>query len=174
MRQIPLSLLTVLTSSIIVGCSSTPPVKAQAYANLKDEKTFEYEFPMVWKGIEATLRNYKIAERDPEEVEPLEMQKIKKRTLQTDWIYGQSRDKYQEYKINGTPRKQYLQTRVKYEVIASRVMGGVNVKIITQEEIEKLNSDGSSDGYSKASSPDPSRAAEMIDKIGNSILSLPP
>src|SRR5690349_2685110 len=96
------------------GCASTPEVKTQAYAKLNNQRTYEYEFPVVWKGIEESLSKFKITDRDPSEATPLEMRKLTRRTLDTDWIYGQSRDKYQEYKVNGSPRKIYLQTRFKY------------------------------------------------------------
>jgi hypothetical protein len=47
----------------------------------------------------------------------------------------------------------------------------VGVKI--DEEIEKLNSDGTSDGYS-ATEPDPARASEVLDKIQISLNSAHP
>ena len=150
------------------GCSSLPPVKQQAYAKLNNERTFEYDFPTVWKGIEETLRNHKIKDRDPEEVDPQEMRKLTRRTLETDWIYGRSQDKHQEYQVNGSPRKTYLQTRYKYLLDAQSVMGGIKLTVRTEEEVERLKEDGQPDGYSAAES-DPSRARELLDKIQISI-----
>jgi hypothetical protein len=151
------------------GCSSGPAVKQQAYAKLANEHTYEYEFPDVWKAIEVSFRNHKVAERDPSEVDTLEMKKLTKRTLETDWILGQSRDKYIEYKVNGSPRKQYLQTRVKYTVLADRVIGGVKVLVKTKEEVERLNKDGTPSGWDSMGNVDPSRAAEVLDKIEQSL-----
>src|SRR4051812_48004118 len=99
-----------------VGCSSAPAVKQQAYAKLASEHTYEYEFPEVWKAVEASFHNFKVADRDPSDVGPLELKKLTRRKLESDWILGQSRDKYVEYQVNGSPRKQYLQTRLKYTV----------------------------------------------------------
>jgi hypothetical protein len=158
----------------VSGCSSAPSVKQQAYAKLNNEHTFEYEFPEVWKAIEASFHNFKVADRDPSQVGPLEMKKLTKRKLETDWILGQSRDKYIEYKVNGSPRKQYLQTRLKYTVLADRVIGGTHVAVKTAEEVERLNKDGTSSGWDSSGHVDPSRAAEVLDKIGQSLTSAVP
>jgi len=160
--------------SITAGCSSVKTVETQAYAKLSHQRTYEYDFSAVWKGIESTLRNYRITDRDPNEVDALEMKKIKKRKLETDWVYGQSRDKYSEYKINGTPRRVNLQTRIKYFIEAQRVLGGITVTIKPKEEVERLNEDGTSAGYESVDETDTSRSAELLDKIQNSILSAPP
>ncbi len=151
------------------ACSSAPKVQQQAYAKLNNEHTFEYEFPDVWKAIEDSFHNYKVEERDPADVDPIEMKNLTKRKLETDWIQGQSRDKYIEYAVNGSPRKQYLQTRVKYTVLADRVIGGTHVLVKTHEEIERLNKDGTSAGWDSTGDVDPSRAAEVLDKIGKSL-----
>jgi hypothetical protein len=158
----------------LFGCSSSPKVKQQAYAKLANERDFEYEFPVVWKAIESSFRNYKIAERDPSEVGILEMNKLSRRTLTTDWILGQSRDKYIEYKINNTPRKQYLQTRVKYELRAESKIGGTNVFVKTAEEIEKLDKNGKPAGWDSVGSVDSSRAAEVLEKIAQNLNSAVP
>ncbi|MBI4924758.1 MAG: hypothetical protein HY843_02440, partial [Bdellovibrio sp.] len=136
---------------VSLACSSSPKVKQQAYAKLPNSAVYEYEFPVVWKGIESALKNHKITERNPEEVAPLEMKNIKERTLETDWIYSQSGDKYHEYAINNSPRKIYLQIRYKFHILAQKIMGGTEVKVNTSEEIERLKADGSPDGYEESS-----------------------
>ena len=171
MKIVALLLLALVSLS---GCSHDPAVKQQAYANLKSQHTYEYDLPTVWKGIESALHNYKIVDRDPSDVGIMEMKKLTKRTLETDWIYAQSRDKYIEYKVNDSPRKQYLQTRIKYYITAQSQIGGTDVSVRTKEEIERLKSDGSPDGYEAPEKVDPSRAAEMLDKIGLAILSAAP
>jgi hypothetical protein len=148
-------------------------MKSQAYAKLKNERTFENDFSTVWKAIEETFRNYRIKERDPKEVDALEMRKLTKRTLETDWIYGQSRDKYQEYQVNGFPKKVYLQTRFKYELEAKKVMGGIHTTVKIEEEVERLKSDGTPNGYESVDENDTSRANEILDKIQNNILAAP-
>ena len=107
-----------------LACSSSPAVKEQQYAKLKDSRTFEYEFPVVWRAIEGSFKNYKVTDREPKEVSELELRKLTRRKIETDWVYGESRDKYLEYKINDSPRKKYLQTRLRFTVVASSVMGG--------------------------------------------------
>lgn len=156
------------------ACSSGPAVKSEAYAKMPDHRTFENDFPTVWKGIESALRNHKITDRNPTDVDGNEMRKLTHRDLETDWIYGRSDTKYIEYKVNGSPRKTWLQTRYRYQVEANSVMGGVDVKVRTDEEIEKLKADGTGDGYSAVDSPDPNRASLLIDRIGQAILSAPP
>src|SRR4051794_29582002 len=103
--QARLSLFVLAVLSVALGlnsgCSSTQKVETQAYAKLNNQRTFEYDFPTVWKGIEEALHNYKIVDRSPKEVDPIEMKQLKKRTLETEWVYSQSRDKYVEFKLNG-------------------------------------------------------------------------
>lgn len=162
--------LCALGLFVIFGaCSSALMVKQQQYARLTNEHTFEYEFPDVWKAIEDSFHNYKVDSRNPADVDPIQMKNLTQRTLETDWIQGQSRDKYIEYSVNGSPRKQYLQTRVKYSVLADRVIGGTHVKVKTHEEIERLNKNGTSAGWDSTGDVDPSRASEVLDKIGKSL-----
>ena len=167
------TLMSAAASYGLLGCSSAE-VKSQAYATLKNERTFESDFPTVWKGLEKALEKHRVIDRDPEEANEVEMRRLTERTLKTDWIYGRSRDKYQEYKVNDLPRTIYLQTRIKYKVLAKTVIGGVHVKVDMEEEIEKLNPDGTSLGYSKADAPDTSRQAELLDQIEKSLLSAAP
>jgi hypothetical protein len=174
MKTLHRAALAALLLALAPACSSTPPVKAEAYAKLQNHRTFEAEFPAVWKAIEEVFRNFKVTDRDPSEVTPLEMKKLDHRTLKTEWSYGKSRDKYQEYKVNGFPRKVFLQERVRYRVDARKVMGGVEVRVDTEEEIERLKADGSSDGFSQADTADTSRADEILNKIGGQILAAPP
>jgi len=169
-----LVIFSILGLIFISGCAHDPTVKQQAYANLKSQHTYEYDFSTTWKGIESAIHNYKIVDRDPTDVSVQEMKKLTQRTLETDWIYGQSRDKYVEYKVNDSPRKQYLQTRVKYFISAKTQIGGTDVSVKTKEEIERLKGDGTPDGYESPNEVDPSRTAEMLDKIGLAILSAAP
>lgn len=157
------------------SCSSGPDVKQQAYAKLKNSRTFETDFPAVWHAIEDTLRNYKVVDRDPNKVDANEMRRIKHRTLETDWVYTRSTDKYVEYKVNDLPRKTYLQTRLKYKISADSVLGGVNVTVKTDEEIERLKDDGSPNGWDSVDDDkDTSRANDMLDKFNIAILAAPP
>jgi hypothetical protein len=160
-----------LLLALVSACASTPDVKKQAYADLREKWTFESELPTVWKGIEKAFENYRVSERDPSEVSQLEMKHLRERTLETDWVIGQSRDKYIEFKVNDLPKKQYLQTRVRFKVRASRVLGGTEVAVHTDEELERLNADGSVKGWEEADTRDTSRTNEMIEKIKLAILS---
>lgn len=156
------------------SCSSKMDVKQQKYAKLKDSRVFENEMPDVWKAIEEVFRNYHVTDRDPNKVDGLELRKLKKRTLETDWSSTQSRDKYIEYKVNGFPRKQYLWTRMKFKIIAEAVLGGIQVTVKDVEEIQRLNQDGSDAGYETADAVDSSRTSEILDKIQAQILAAPP
>lgn len=144
------------------ACSSTLPVKQEAYAKLTDRRVFEYEFREVWKALESAMSAYSIRSKDADDGK-----------LETDWIYGRSRDKYVSYTVNGLPRRQLLQTRVRYELTASKVMGGTVVIVGLAEEIEELRPDGSSAGWTEAKAPDTSRQKEILDKIQQAIRSAP-
>ncbi len=172
-RIISASIL-ILLAGPIVGCSSLPDVKTQSYARSKDHQTFEYDFPIVWKAVESALIQTKIIEKDPTHVTTLELQKLSRRSLKTDWIYSQSRVKYIAYDVNGYPRKTYLQNRYKYQVLAESVLGGVRVQVTTTEEVERLNPQGSPAGYATIGEPDPSIASDLIDKINSELRSAPP
>jgi hypothetical protein len=163
--------LTSLFVALASSCASTPTVRRQAYADLREKWTFESELPTVWKGIEKAFEHYRVTQRDPSEVSPLEMKHLRERTLETDWILGQSRDKYIEFKVNDLPKKQYLQTRVRFQVRASRVLGGTEVAVHTDEELERLSIDGSVKGWEETDSRDTSRTNEMLEKIKLAILS---
>ncbi len=156
------------------GCASGPEVKQQAYAKLSNQRTFEYEFPAVWRGIEETLRNYRVIDRNPKDVDANEMRRLRHRTLETDWIFSKSNDKYIEYKVNDLPRKIYLQTRLKYKIDAQSVIGGVLVTVKTEEEVERLKADGSPDGWDSVDDKDTARASDLLDRFHMAILSAPP
>jgi outer membrane lipoprotein-sorting protein len=174
MKKALVVILVLFASFSLFSCASGPDVKQQAYAKLKDSRTFETDFPAVWHAIEDTLRNYKVVERDPNKVDANEMRRIKHRTLETDWVYTRSTDKYVEYKVNDLPRKTYLQTRLKYKIDAQSVLGGVKVTVNTNEEIEKLKDDGSPNGWDEVDNKDTSRANDMLDKFNTAILAAPP
>jgi hypothetical protein len=167
-------LLPVLICLTLFGCATGMDVHKQQYAKLKDSRVYEYEFPAVWKGIESTFRNYSVVDRDPAEVDPVELKRLAKRTLETDWIQTQSRDKYVEFKVNDIPQKRYLWTRIKYKVIAESSLGGTQVTVRTQEEVERLNPNGTTAGYDKVNEIDSSRPNEILEKIQMAILSAPP
>jgi hypothetical protein len=135
---------------------------------------YEYEFPVVWKGIESAMRNYSIVERDPADVDDVELKRLTKRTLETDWIQTHSRDKYIEFKVNDVPQKRYLWTRIKYNITAQTALGGTQVTVHTQEQVERLKADGTSAGYDKVDTVDTSRPNEVLERIQMAILSAAP
>ena len=169
------TLLALFAATVLAGCASSgPAVRQQAYAKLQGSGVLEYDFPTTWKGIESAVSNLKVTDRDPKEVSSQEMKQLTQRTLQTDWIYTQSTEHYQAFTVNNLPRKTYLQSRVRYRIEANSVLGGTDVKIRVDEELEKLKKDGRSDGYSSLDEPSSNLAAGMLDRIRNAILSAPP
>ncbi len=168
--------LGVLVSALSFGCSSAPvPVKTQAYAELQKERTLEHEFPAVWKGLEAALKDQKIVKRDPESVTTTaEWNELESRTLETDWVYSQSRDKYIEFKVNNFPRKQYLQIRFRYRVEAKKVLGGTHLIVNLDEQIERLDAAGKSKDYEDVEKPDSTRANGLIDATERQVLGAAP
>ena len=130
---------------------------------------------MVWKAIETTLHEYRIASRDPSDVDPMELKKISERSLETEWVYTQSKDKYVEYKVNDFPRKKYLQMRVKFIVSAERKMPDVTkVSVQSEEQLERLKDDGSPNGYVDAEEPDTARINQILQRIRLTLLASNP
>lgn len=158
----------------VVACTSGPEVKRQAYARYASERQFEHPFATTWGGIEAAVRDWKVVERDPEEVNSVELKRLTERELATDWIFTQSRDRYHEYKVNGSPRKKYLQLRLRYRVKAKAEIGGTRVQVGTEEEVELLGDDGQPRGYEQIEDTDSSRNKDLLDKINLAILSAAP
>jgi len=76
-------LAVFLAAALPLACSSTPGIKRQEYAALRDHRTFEYEFPFVWEAIESAIGGYRILERDPEEVTPVDLRKLTERSAET-------------------------------------------------------------------------------------------
>lgn len=156
------------------GCSSTMPVKKQEYAVLKDSRTYEADFPTVWKAIEKTFAKHQVVSRSPKSVDAVEMKSLAERTLETDWIIGQSRDKYVEFKVNDSPRRKLLQVRFKYQVEAKRSLGGTDVRVKMSEEIERVKPNGQTAGWDSVSEIDTSRVNEILDQIAQAQLSAAP
>ena len=162
-------------AALLTGCATRAmPVQRQEYAELKDSRTFEHEFPVVWKGIERVFAKHKVTDRDPAKVNEVELRSLAARTLRTDWIIGQSRDKYVEFKVNDSPRRKLLQVRFRYTVEAKRSMGGADVRVRMDEEIERVRPDGSPAGWDRAERVDSSRVSEVLDQIQQAILSAAP
>ena len=167
-RLVFAALLAATPGFVLGGCSSSPQVHRSEYASLSQQKFFESGFVDVWKAIDQTFANYKVLERDPNKVTPTELSHLKQRTLKTDWIMGQSRDKYHTFQFaDRAPIKKPLQTRIRYTVIAQSKFPGVLVTVQSDEEIETLNEDGSSRGWDSVSDDqrDSSRGAEILSKI---------
>jgi len=166
------SVLLFLLAHGMNGCSTTTkPVHAQRYAKLKNQRDYEYEFYRVWNGIEAALKNHAIVERDPDEVNEAELRQLKERTLETDWIYGRSEDKFVNYRVNDLPKKKYLNTRYKFNITAKSQIGATNVSIETTEEIENLDEDGNPAGWESSQAIDSRKAHQLLDQIKLAILS---
>ena len=161
---------------LLTGASCSSNIKQQQYAKLRQERTFEYEFPVVWGGIQKALRDYKIKSADPtaEEANTPDLKKRNDGEIETDWVIGQSRDKYIEYQVNDLPKKKYLQMRFRFIVKASRVLGGTHVVVQAQEELEKLDEAGNPDGYETSDEPDSSRANDVLERINLALLSAAP
>jgi hypothetical protein len=162
--------LLLLAALLASSCASTMEVKQQKYATLQTKRTFEFPFPKVWRGVEVALEGNTVAEKDPSDVSPKELERIEERRIKTDWAYDKSRDKYVEYTVNGFPRKQYLNVRYRYDIVSRKVLGGTEVIVGFEEEVEELDPQGNPRGYYSATKIDSSRPNELLKKIHLSIL----
>jgi hypothetical protein len=168
--------LVLMSACSTGGTRKDPTAQSAHYGKLSSEREFDADMPTLWKAIERAVSGYQIVSRDPDKVDVLEMRKLRQRQLETDWIYSQSRDKYDVAWSAGVPKQVPLQSRIKYKVHAEQQMGGILVQVWTSEELETLAKDGSSNGYHSvdAKDVDPSRAAELLDKIRLALLSPAP
>lgn len=167
--------MVMVASALLSGCAA-PVVEhqRQSYAKYSDTRTLEYGMPQVWKAIEATLRNHKIVDRTPTEVDVIEMKTLKRRTIETDWINSQSRNRYVNYTVNGAVRRKELQTRHKFVVLAESVLGGVKLTVSMREENEMLRQDGTSGGWEASEDVDSSRINDLLSQIQNQVLAAAP
>lgn len=147
------------------GCTSGPKYQTQKYAQLKAEQTFEREFSKVWMALEKVLENQNVIERDPSKIENHQLNDLEKRSLKTDWVYGTSKDKYVEYKVNGFPRRKYLPIRFQYQVTVTSVTGGTHVKVLLNEQIQELDEHGKPRDYQSVKDFDSSRARDLLDQV---------
>lgn len=162
MKLIPILLIT---SSLVVlsSCSSSgPKVHTQSYAQLTNTRDFEEEYDVVYDAAKSAVDGMKIEEASKDDG-----------IVKTDWVMSTSLEKYYEYKVNGLPRKKFLQTRYQYDIRVSRKLGSVNVTVNLIEEIERVKKDGTFDSWMKAQTPDTARANEMLNKIDQKMLSRP-
>lgn len=175
MKRAPLFGLVALVFASACSTPTSVPRQLQ-YAKLQNSRVYDADFPTVWKAIEDVFREYKINDRDPSNVDELEMKKLTKRTLETDWIFSKSRDKYRETRINNIPKRVPLQVRMKYTITAETRIGGTEVRVLQDEQLERLNDNGTTDGYDSVSEKerDSSRSNEILEKIGLAILSAHP
>jgi hypothetical protein len=164
-------LLSLALASISAGCATSLPYKTQQYAAHKTDRVFEQEMKVVYKAIEKAFEKQKFVSKNPKKVTPSELSQLTEATWETDWIYSQSRDKYVEYEVNSVPKRKPLQVRLKQKITAKHSIAGIQVFVETEEELERLKSDGTPNGYVEVE-PDSSRAAEVLDRIQLSILSL--
>jgi hypothetical protein len=162
--------VAVLFTGLMSGCSHSPQFSKKAYAENRTSRQFEYEMQDVWKAIEKVVEKKKVLERDPNKVDAGDWGQLRERSMELDWSYGQSRDKYKSYVVNSIPKQQPLGVRVKYSLVVKKTFGGATVEVVTQEEIEDLDEYGVSKGYFPTDQVDSSRAAEILDQIANALL----
>jgi|GEM_PF-704447 len=162
--------VAVLFSGLVGGCSHSPQFSKKAYAENRTSRQFEYEMQDVWKALEKVVEKKKVLERDPNKVDAGDWGQLRERSMELDWSYGQSRDKYKSYVVNSIPKQQPLGVRVKYSLVVKKAFGGATVDVVTQEEIEDLDEYGVSKGYFPTDQVDSSRAAEILDQIANALL----
>ncbi|MGE4231892.1 MAG: hypothetical protein AB7F43_01055 [Bacteriovoracia bacterium] len=154
--------LILLFPIFVLSCASAPGTyKSEIYAKLPNSRVFEEEYSVVWKGILKALEVYKLEKVEEEDG-----------IASTDWVYSTSNERFLEYRVNGLPRRKYLQSRYKYTVTAEKQMAGVKVIVNTEEESEYLKPDGSFDLW-KAVETETNKSNELLRNIELKILSRP-
>ncbi len=164
------SWIAVIVAFVLSACAG-PQYSRREYAVNKTARSFEYDMKDVWGALEKVVEKKKVLERDPKQVTPSEWSGLRERALELDWAYSQSRDKYKTYTVNSIPKQQPLQVRVKHSFLVKRALGGAEVEVRTLEEVEELDDYGVSTGYAAVGEIDSSRPAELLEQIGQALLS---
>jgi hypothetical protein len=174
LKRLAVSVIASVSSSLLgvtvfSGCSSGPRPQTEtlAYANLNNERYYEKtDLPSAWKAIQLVFKNYKLTSEKGEDAS--------ERTLETDWFVSQANERYQTIMIDQVPHQRPLESRLRFNVVAKALFGGTQVTVKTSEEIETIHDDGLHAGFSQVSTPDPARAATILDNIGRAILATSP
>jgi hypothetical protein len=156
--------------TIFTACASTPKgtYKEQATPKFANTKDFNEKPEEVRRAAKVVLEELTQAS------EPPASKKVHEDgdTLRTGWVYGTSRDKYVEYKHNGTPRRKALAVRRQYAYTISPGLGGSQVIISLEEEVEDVDlNTGENQGWKNAA-PDQAIYDQMLRKLREKIRAL--
>lgn len=166
--------ITTLSACASWRYSQALKIQQQAYSSLPRERVIEASYPRVWKAVEEVFRKYAVLERDPEEVvSPKDWKMLKRRTLDTDWIFTKSDEWYSSYMVNHSPRREYLQSKVKVRVITEPAPGGVRVRVETDEEVQPINEMGQPLEFKASPSTSHRLAGQFLERVAQQVLSLP-
>jgi hypothetical protein len=130
---------TLLILSMLALCScSTPKGKYKEEQNtpkFATSRSFSEKPETVLRAARAVLDEIQ-HESDPPASGSL---RGNEESVATGWVYSTSKDKYVEYKHNGTPHRKILPVRRKYTYTALPSLGGSEVTFGIDEEIQVVD-----------------------------------
>lgn len=158
----------VFAAIAFLSCSSTPKgtYKEQATPKFASSRELSEKPEVALRAAKAVLEELTRAS-DPPAAKKVHDEGD---TLRTGWVYGTSRDKYVEYKHNGAPRRKTLAVRRQYAYTVTPSLGGSQVTVSIDEEIEDVDlNTGENKGWSNAA-PDQAAYDQLIRKLRERIL----
>lgn len=163
------TLLTLSTLLFLAACSSTKGTyQEQAGPKFSNTKEFSQKPEVVLRAAKIVLEELTYASKPPASKKVHEDGD----TLRTGWVYGTSRDKYVSYLHNGAPQRKNLAVRRQYGYTVTPSLGGSQVVVSIEEEIEEVDLDsGEHEGWQNAT-PDPAAYDLLIRKLREKIRAL--
>lgn len=162
MKNLILFVLTIALSA----CSTSSTQKGK-YGEEKNAAKYTSTYDFV-ESPEKVLRSAKtVLENWTRESDPPTSRAIKEddTSMETGWIYGQSKDKFVEYKHNNIPRRKTLAVRRKYKYTAVPSLSGSQISLSVEEELEQVDlKSGERTGW-KSVDPDPKTYDRMLQKL---------
>lgn len=147
--------LPLLFLSLIVACGTAPVEKEKKLPQFISGDFVEGSYDVVWKALETAMQDYPIVESDPSEG-----------YLETGWIGGRSKTHYAPYKGRyESPKRLPLSSRFRFFVDLEKKVGGVQINIESEEQIQLLDNEGKSTGRWKQIEPDTRHHKELIAAI---------
>lgn len=129
----------LLLSLALAACASSPD--QGKYREEKNAPKFGNTRSYVETPEEIMLSATAVLDELSRESEPAASGALKttSESVQTGWVYSVSKDKYVEFKFNGTPRRKPLRIRRKYAYTVTPSLSGSQVQMNVEEEVMQID-----------------------------------
>ena len=145
----------LLALSLIVACGTASIKKEKKLPQFISGDFVEGSYEAVWKALGTATQDYPVVESDPSEGH-----------LETGWLAGQSKTHYSPYQGRyQSPKRLPLSSRYRLFVDLEKKVGGIEVHIESEEQIQMLDNEGKPTGKWKQIEPDTRHHQELISAI---------